>query len=105
MIRHLSDKMWFAEVRAEKACLAMIAGYRRENVAVTPTHDALLSHASVLPLAPPAQNIGTTAPPDVWPVLRLVGRELWLQYRAECVRDGGKGCDAVGQGAVAGMGG
>ena len=25
MIRHLSDKMWFAEVRAE--CLAMIAEY------------------------------------------------------------------------------
>ena len=48
---------------------------------VTPTHDALLSHASVR---------GVTCCHPMSGRYCSVGRELWLQYRAECVRDGGK---------------
>lgn len=48
---------------------------------MTPTHDALLSHASV---------VGVTCCHPMSGRYCAVGRELWLQYRAECVRGGGK---------------
>ena len=51
------------------------------EAAVTPTHDALLSHASVR---------GVTCCHPMSGRYCETGRELWLQYRAECVRDGGK---------------
>ena len=48
---------------------------------MTPTHDALLSHASVR---------GATCCYPMSGRYCAVGRELWLQYRTECVMDGGK---------------
>ena len=48
---------------------------------MTPTHDALLSHASVR---------GATCCHPMSGRYCSVGREFWLSYRAECVAEGGK---------------
>ena len=75
--RHMDDKAWFAEVRAE--CLyAMIAGYHGSGS--DPTHDALLSHASVR---------GVTCCHPMSGRYCAVGRSCGSST-AECVRDGGK---------------
>ena len=73
LIRHLSDKMWFAEVRQDS--LAMIAEYYGADV--TPTHrvtEPMHRLARVTCCHPMSGRYCS------------VGRELWLQYRAECVR-------------------
>ena len=46
---------------------------------MTPEHEELLNHASV---------IGVTCCHPMSGRYCAVGRELWLQYRAECVMDG-----------------
>ena len=48
---------------------------------MTPTHDALLSHASVR---------GVTCCHPMSGRYCETGRELWLDYRAECVAEGGR---------------
>ena len=48
---------------------------------MTPTHAALLNHASVT---------GVTCCHPMSGRYCVVGRELWLQYRAECVATGGR---------------
>ena len=48
---------------------------------MTPTHAALLNHASVL---------GVTCCHPMSGRYCAVGRELWLDYRAQCVADGGR---------------
>ena len=48
---------------------------------MTPAHDALLNHASVL---------GVTCCHPMSGRYCAVGRELWLDYRAQCVADGGR---------------
>ena len=48
---------------------------------MTPAHDALLNHASV---------IGVTCCHPMSGRYCAVGRELWLDYRAQCVADGGR---------------
>jgi len=48
---------------------------------MTPTHESLLNHASV---------VGATCCHPMSGRYCETGRELWLQYRAECVADGGR---------------
>lgn len=48
---------------------------------MTPAHAALLNHASVR---------GVTCCHPTTGRYCAFGRELWLQYRAECVMDGGR---------------
>ena len=48
---------------------------------MNPAHESLLNHASV---------VGATCCYPMSGRYCAVGRELWLQYRAECVMDGGK---------------
>lgn len=48
---------------------------------MTPTHAALLNHASV---------VGVTCCHQMSGRYCKTGRELWLNYRAECVAEGGK---------------
>ena len=48
---------------------------------MTPAHDALLNHASV---------IGVTCCHPMSGRYCAVGRELWLDYRAQCVADVGR---------------
>ena len=48
---------------------------------MTPTHTALLNHASVL---------GVTCCHPMSGRYCETGRELWRDYRAECVAEGGK---------------
>lgn len=48
---------------------------------MTPAHESLLNHASV---------VGATCCHPMSGRYCAVGRDLWLQYRAECVVDGGK---------------
>jgi hypothetical protein len=47
---------------------------------MTPAHESLLNHASVR---------GVTCCHPMSGRYCAVGRELWLQYRAECVAEGG----------------
>lgn len=48
---------------------------------MTPTHAAMLNHASV---------IGANCCHPMSGRYCDVGRELWLEYRAECVAEGGR---------------
>ena len=48
---------------------------------MTPAHESLLNHASVL---------GVTCCHPMSGRYCAVGRELWLDYRAQCVADGGR---------------
>ena len=48
---------------------------------MSPAHESLLNHASVL---------GVTCCHPMSGRYCAVGRELWLEYRAECVADGGR---------------
>ena len=48
---------------------------------MTPTHESLLNHASV---------VGATCCHPMSGRYCAVGRELWLDYRAECVARGGR---------------
>ena len=48
---------------------------------MTPTHESLLNHASVR---------GVTCCNPMSGRYCAVGRELWLDYRAECVATGGR---------------
>ena len=48
---------------------------------MTPAHESLLNHASV---------VGVTCCHPMSGRYCAVGRELWLDYRAECVATGGR---------------
>ena len=48
---------------------------------MTPAHESLLNHASVR---------GVTCCHSMSGRYCAVGRELWLEYQAECVAEGGK---------------
>ena len=48
---------------------------------MTPTHEFLLNHASV---------VGSACCHPMSGRYCAIGRELWLDYRAECVAEGGR---------------